>query len=467
MLNHASINETVLGKIVADKQLWIAERRTRQPLERFRAGLQPSDRDFVAALRRDSAVFILECKKASPSKGLIRADFDPAAIARIYGRHAAAISVLTDEKYFQGNFDYLPLVRAQVSVPVLCKDFVIDPYQIYLARHYQADAVLLMLSVLTDEAWTQLAAVAAELNMGVLTEVSNDEELERAIALGAPVVGINNRNLRDLTIDLQRTRDLAPRLPADRIVICESGIYSHDQVKELGHYADGFLVGSSLMSQPDIELACRQLILGQNKVCGLTRPEDAAAAYQAGAVFGGLIFVAGSPRCVDHEQARCVMAGAPLRYVGVFRNTPPETIVHAVKALGLAAVQLHGDESLEDIAALRAALPANCQIWKALPVSGTLPSEAMARYQPQVDRLLLDTQVGQHSGGTGQRFDWSLLAGIDKQHIMLAGGIGPDNATEAGRVGCIGVDLNSGVESAPGIKDAALLQRAFAALRAR
>jgi indole-3-glycerol phosphate synthase / phosphoribosylanthranilate isomerase len=466
MLNLESINQTVLGKIVADKQLWVEARKTSQPLAGFIDQLTPSDRDFNAALSGKRTGFILECKKASPSKGLIRTDFDPAVIAQVYDRYAAAISVLTDEKYFQGSFNFLPLVRSQVSVPVLCKDFIIDPYQIYLARHYQADAVLLMLSVLTDRAYSELAAVATRLQMGILTEVSNEEELERAIALGAKVVGINNRNLRDLSIDLDRTKQLAPRLPSDRIVICESGIHSHAQVKDLSVYANGFLVGSSLMSQDDVDLACRQLILGQNKVCGLTSPEAAQAAYQVGAVHGGLIFVGKSPRCVDIPQAKTVMAAAPLRYVGVFQNAELDTVLQTVHQLGLVAVQLHGQEDAAYIAALRSALPDGCQIWKAVAIGEQLPRSELHELVTQVDRILLDTQVGQHSGGTGQSFDWSLLDELDKTQLMLAGGINPDNAQSASRVGCLGLDLNSGVESAPGIKDADKLQRAFTALRA-
>ncbi len=466
MINLESINQTVLGKIIADKQLWVDARKEAQPLASFIDQLTPSDRDFTAALATERTGFILECKKASPSKGLIRNDFDPAAIARVYDRYAAAISVLTDEKYFQGSFDFLPLVRAQVSVPVLCKDFVIDPYQIYLARHYQADAVLLMLSVLTDRAYRELAAVATSLQMGILTEISNEEELERAIALGAKVVGINNRNLRDLTIDLNRTKQLAPRLPSDRIVICESGIYSHAQVKDLSAFANGFLVGSSLMAQDDVDLACRQLILGQNKVCGLTSPEAAQAAYQVGAVHGGLIFVGKSPRCVDIPQAKAVMAAAPLRYVGVFQNAELDTVLQTVRQLGLAAVQLHGQEDAAYIASLRSALPEGCQIWKAVAIGEQLPRHALHELASQVDRILLDTQVGQQSGGTGQAFDWTLLDELDKTQLMLAGGINPDNAQSASRVGCLGLDLNSGVESAPGIKDADKLQRAFTALRA-
>ncbi|MBQ4677683.1 bifunctional indole-3-glycerol-phosphate synthase TrpC/phosphoribosylanthranilate isomerase TrpF [Aeromonas hydrophila] len=466
----SSISQTILGKIVAAKQEWVAARKLAQPLASFQSALTPSDRDFVGALKAGSTRFILECKKASPSKGLIRDDFSPEAIADIYGKYATAISVLTDEKFFQGDFAFLPRVRSHVSQPVLCKDFMIDPYQVYLARHYQADAILLMLSVLTDEGYRALFAVAKELGLGVLTEVSNEEELTRAIALGAPVIGINNRDLRDLSVDLARTKQLAAILsqkaPADRVVISESGINHRAQVADLRHHAKGFLVGSSLMAEPDLEAAVRKLVLGQNKVCGLTRAEDAAAAHQAGAVFGGLIFVAKSPRYVDIPAARAVMAGAPLSYVGVFRNAQPATIVKTVEALGLAAVQLHGDEGAAYIEGLRALLPAGCQIWKAVGVSlGKESGEPLPALDYPADRLLLDTKVGSQSGGTGQAFDWALLAHLDKAKLMLAGGLNPDNALQAAQVGCLGLDFNSGVESAPGQKDAHKLAAAFAALR--
>ncbi|WP_426008422.1 bifunctional indole-3-glycerol-phosphate synthase TrpC/phosphoribosylanthranilate isomerase TrpF [Aeromonas salmonicida] len=465
-LNMASISQTILGKIVAAKQEWVAARKLAQPLESFQSTLTPSDRDFVGALKAGSTRFILECKKASPSKGLIRDDFSPEAIADIYGKYATAISVLTDEKFFQGDFAFLPRVRARVQQPVLCKDFMIDPYQLYLARHYQADAILLMLSVLTDEGYRALFAVAKALGLGVLTEVSNEEELTRAIALGAPVIGINNRDLRDLSVDLNRTKQLAAILsqkaPADRVVISESGIKDRTQVADLRHHAKGFLVGSSLMEEADLEAAVRKLVLGQNKVCGLTRADDAAAAHQAGAVFGGLIFVAKSPRYVDIPTARTVMAGAPLAYVGVFRNAQQETIAKTVEALGLAAVQLHGDEDAAYIDNLRPLLPATCQVWKAVGITSGEPLPAL---DYPADRLLLDTKVGSQSGGTGQAFDWCLLANLDKAKLMLAGGLNPDNALQAAEVGCLGLDFNSGVESAPGQKDPHKLAAAFSALR--
>lgn len=450
--------QTVLAKIVADKAIWVEARKQQQPLATFQNEVQPSQRHFYDALRGTRTAFILECKKASPSKGVIRDDFDPARIANVYKHYASAISVLTDEKYFQGSFDFLPIVSQIAPQPILCKDFIIDPYQIYLARYHQADACLLMLSVLDDDQYRQLAAVAHSLSMGVLTEVSNEEELERAIALKAKVVGINNRDLRDLSIDLNRTRQLAPRLGHDVTVISESGINTNAQVRELSHFANGFLIGSAMMAHDDLNAAVRRVLIGENKVCGLTRAQDAKAAFEAGAIYGGLIFVPTSPRAVSVDQAREVINAAPLSYVGVFRNTPVADVVERVTTLSLSAVQLHGDEDQSYIDSLRAELPASVQIWKALSVADSLP----ARNLNHVDKYLFDN--GQ--GGSGQRFDWSLLQGQDLSNVILAGGLSADNCVEAAKSGCAGLDFNSGVELQPGIKDASKLASAFQTLRA-
>ncbi|MPW36654.1 bifunctional indole-3-glycerol-phosphate synthase TrpC/phosphoribosylanthranilate isomerase TrpF [Vibrio sp. B1Z05] len=447
----------VLAKIVADKDIWVEEREKSQPLETFKESLQPSDRSFYDALSGDNTAFILECKKASPSKGLIRDVFDLDYIASVYKNHASAISVLTDEKYFQGSFDFLPQVKKQTTQPILCKDFMISPYQVYLARHYQADAILLMLSVLNDEEYQALAKVAHALNMGVLTEVSNEDELQRAIKLQARVVGINNRNLRDLTIDLNRTKALAPKLPKGTTVISESGIYNHQQVRDLCQYANGFLIGSSLMSEDNLELAVRKVLLGENKVCGLTHADDALKAYNAGAIYGGLIFAENSKRKVDQETARLTMSGAPLRYVGVFQNQSADYISQIAQSLSLHAVQLHGDEDEDFITKLRQQLPSDTEIWKAYGVLDEVPA-----FIGNVDRHLLDSKTQTQSGGTGQTFDWSK---INDQNVMLAGGLNADNIAQASKLGCLGLDLNSGVETEPGKKSREKLAKAFAAIR--
>ena len=448
---------TVLKKIVTDKALWLAQRKQTQPLTSFKEQLAPSDRDFYQALTDQHSVFILECKKASPSKGLIRDDFDPEMIAKTYAVYANVISVLTDEKYFQGSFDFLPIVKQHTHQPILCKDFIIDEYQIYLARYYQADAVLLMLSILSDAQYLALSQLAHQLNMGVLTEASTQQEVERAITLNAKVIGINNRDLRDLSVDLNRVKQLSAKIPTDRIVISESGIYTHAQVLDLSHYAQGFLIGSALMSEYNLELAVRKVILGENKICGLTRKQDALAAYQAGAVYGGLIFVTDSPRYIEPQQARLVMSAAKLNWVGVFRNETPEQVAQLAKQLKLYAVQLHGSEDQNYIQHLATLLPKRCQIWQALSIQDVIPDHTHSAIQ----RYIFD----QGQGGTGQTFDWQLLANQTLDNVILAGGINPDNAVTAIQTGVTGLDINSGVEVSPGKKDAQQLHTLFARLR--
>ncbi|WP_426577433.1 bifunctional indole-3-glycerol-phosphate synthase TrpC/phosphoribosylanthranilate isomerase TrpF [Xenorhabdus stockiae] len=451
------MKSNVLQKIVEDKVLSLITRKAEQPLESFLDAVVPSHRRFYQALTHKQTVFILECKKASPSKGLIRSDFDPVRIAKTYQPYAAAISVLTDEKYFQGSYDFLRMVSAAVHQPVLCKDFIIDPYQVYLARYYQADAILLMLSVLDDDTYRELSALAHSLNMGVLTEVSNEAERHRAIALGAKVIGINNRDLRDLSIDLQRTQKLAAGLPKETIVISESGIHSHQQVRDLSQFAHGFLIGSALMAQSDLDLALRRLILGDNKICGLTRPQDAKAALQAGAVYGGLIFAEKSPRRISQQQAQQIINEVPLLYVGVFQNQPVDFVCQTARALSLTAVQLHGNEDQPYIDALRSLLPENCEIWKSVDMSKTEVFSGLSN----IDHLLLDNGFG----GTGKTFDWKLIDKGSQHNSVLAGGLNAENCRQAAALGCYGLDFNSGVEIQPGIKSSQKIKQVFQQLR--
>ncbi|MEZ9237666.1 bifunctional indole-3-glycerol-phosphate synthase TrpC/phosphoribosylanthranilate isomerase TrpF [Shewanella sp. 10N.286.52.A9] len=475
VVNRTAKESNVLTKIVDTKVAHIASLKQRYP----EASLQPkiSDRSLFDALKAPNAGYIFECKKASPSKGLIRPNFDVEAIADIYGKYAAGISVLTDEQFFQGDIDYIPLVRARVSQPILCKDFFVDPYQIKLAAHQGADAVLLMLSVLDDEQYKLLSAEAAKYNLDALTEVSNQAELERAIDLNARIVGINNRNLRDLSTDLATTEALAPQIPNDRVIISESGIYTNQQVKRLNPLVDGYLVGSSIMAQDNIDLACRQLIFGHNKVCGLTRIEDIEAVANSGAVFGGLIFHPASPRSVNVEQAaelvkQSQQAQVGLHFVGVFVNAANSDIVATVKAVGLSVVQLHGNESTIEINELKQLLndaQLDCQIWKAVSVDSE--TNTLGDKPQGGNRYLFDSKNITGFGGTGETFNWqslldtSAMTSSERENSMLAGGLKPENAFDANQQGFYGLDLNSGVESAPGIKDAQKIAMAFAAIR--
>ena len=460
----------VLQRIVADKRVELESLMQALPLETIKAGLTPSQKSLFAALSEPEAGYILECKKASPSKGLIREVFDLDEIITAYAPFAAGISVLTDEKYFQGKLEYLQYVTERVSQPVLNKDFFISEYQVYLARYYNADAVLLMLSVLSDDEYRALAAVADSLQLDILTEVSNEQEMRRAIALQASIIGINNRDLRDLSTDLATTERLVPLLEQashDFVVISESGIYTHEDVMRLSAHCHGFLVGSSLMAQQDLPAAVRELVYGNIKVCGLTSAQAATAAFDAGANFGGLIFAEKSKRAVTLAQASEIVSAVPGRYVGVFVNASVDEVVKAARELSLSAVQLHGDEDAAYRASLAGQLPDGCEIWQALGVSQQLPASLhTVMAEPAVSRVLLDCQVGQEKGGTGHQFDWSLLQDIkDKSRIVLAGGINIDVIQQAQATGAAIIDVNSGVEDAPGQKSADKLTALFAHVR--
>ncbi|MFQ5535145.1 MAG: bifunctional indole-3-glycerol-phosphate synthase TrpC/phosphoribosylanthranilate isomerase TrpF [Sphingomonadales bacterium] len=451
-----------LNEIIAHKRTEIAERAERRPLESFIGQLTPSDRGLRGALARPGARFIMEYKKASPSRGAIRGDLSPEDVAGIYGGVADAISVLVDERFFAGSLAYLRAIRDRVSQPVLCKDVVVSPYQVYEARLHGADAVLLMLSVLDDDEYRTCAAIARRFDLDVVTEVHDEDETRRAVELGAPIIGINNRDLRTLKVDIAVTERLASLVPEDRLVISESGIHDHRDVRRLARHANAFLVGTSLMGDRRIDLAARRLVHGRVKVCGHAVADGLQSAWQAGAVYGGLIFAERSSRYVDLARAGELAASSPMPLVGVFVDQPADEIEAAVRECGLEVVQLHGGEDADFIAKLRRRLPGDCAIWKALRVSGTPPAELPG----EADRVLLDTYVPRMCGGTGQRFDWRDLATRrDKDRIVLAGGLDAGNAAEAAGIGAWALDVNSGVERAPGVKDATRLARFFAALR--
>ncbi len=454
---------SVLEKIVEEKRRFVAEKKISFPLESFRSGLCKSDRDFYSAMSSKKPAFILECKKASPSKGLIRADFDPVAIARVYKNYATAVSVLCDEPFFQGKLENLQLVRAELPQPVLAKDFIIDEYQIFLARHYGADAILLMLSVLSEEEYVPLAETAHSLGMGVLTEVSTPKEAEIAKRVKAKVVGINNRNLHDLTTDIARTREMANLVKQEGVVVvAESGIYEHAEILNTLEYADAFLIGTSLMREKDLESACRRLLLGENKVCGLTRVSDARAAFDLGAVYGGLIFAEKSPRKVSESCAKEIITTVPgLKYVGVFQNQDAEFISSLATKLGLFAVQLHGNESEEFAQSLRTKLPKGMQVWKAISGDSLCGEESELPREDVFERLVLDAG----NGGSGRTFDWGKIPKSVRDRALLAGGISPENACSAHKITCRGLDINSGAETAPGQKSPELLSKIFEEIR--
>jgi indole-3-glycerol phosphate synthase len=257
----------ILDKIVAVKREEIAAAKKKVPLEAMRADAESRvlTRDFAGALRRKvdagKAAVIAEVKKASPSKGVLRADFIPAEIAQSYAEHGAAcLSVLTDRQFFQGQPDYLKQARASCDLPVLRKDFLVDPYQVWESRAMGADCILLIAACLDDGLMAELEAIARSLDMAVLVEVHDGAELQRALKLKTPLVGINNRNLRTFEVSLDTTLALLPEVPADRLLITESGILAPADVRRMrdaGVHA--FLVGEAFMRADDPGAALAQL----------------------------------------------------------------------------------------------------------------------------------------------------------------------------------------------------------------
>ena len=258
----------ILQKIVAVKREEVAAARVRRDLPSLRRDAEAlgGQRDFVASLRRSvaarGAAVIAEVKKASPSKGVLRADFRPAEIASSYERHgAAALSVLTDERFFQGSSAALEAARAACALPVLRKDFMIDSYQLFEARAMGADCILLIAAILGDAELAEFEATAFALGMAVLVEVHDDAELDRALKLRTPLVGINNRNLRTFEVSLETTLAMRARVPAERMVVSESGIHAPADIERLraaGVHA--FLVGEAFMRAPDPGAALARLL---------------------------------------------------------------------------------------------------------------------------------------------------------------------------------------------------------------
>ena len=260
-----------LTKIVDDKRRHVAackERRSQGECETLARAAEPP-RGFARALKAAIAAgrygLIAEIKKASPSKGLIRPDFDPPSLARSYERGGATcLSILTDEPYFQGKDEFLTQARAAVKLPALRKDFMIDPYQVAEARALGADCILLIMACLDDQLAAELARLAHLYGMDVLVEVHDGEELERALGIDGDLVGVNNRNLKTLAVDLATTEQLAPRVPKDRVLVAESGLGSAADLARMAKVgASAFLIGESFMRKPDVEAAVREILVKQ------------------------------------------------------------------------------------------------------------------------------------------------------------------------------------------------------------
>jgi indole-3-glycerol phosphate synthase len=256
----------ILDQIVADNLEELESRKRTFPLKELQTAAleQPSPLDFASALHGNHIKLIAEVKKASPSRGIIRSDFNPVAIAQTYAANgAAAISVLTEARYFQGSLNHLRDIRKALGnrLPLLRKDFLCDPYQVYESRAYGSDSVLLIVAILTPEKLKELLGLSHELGMSCLAEVHNEAELENALKGGARIIGINNRDLTTLTVDLTITERLRPLIPKDRTVVSESGIKDRSDMGKLKKWGvDAVLIGESLMSAPNIATKMKELL---------------------------------------------------------------------------------------------------------------------------------------------------------------------------------------------------------------
>lgn len=449
-----------LDKIIAYKQALMEKKRPEIVL--YKDKLHPSKKSLKQVLDRNKCIFIFEIKLASPSQGAIRKDADIQRIANIYEPFADVISVLADEKFFSGSLSFVKMVSSKTTCPVLCKDVVVSPLQIYEARFYGADVVLLMLSVLDDEAYRSCAKVAFDLGLDVICEVHTEEEMERAIKLNATIIGINNRNLKTLEVDLNTTDRLLTLAPKNTFLITESGISSREHVQRFKGRVNGFLIGTSLMRSSRIDLMLRELMFGRVKICGLTNGEDARLAYESGAYYGGLNFSSFSKRKVTVDEAKLIMKDVPLIFGGVFVNQPVSEVADVARELSLQFVQLHGEENEQYMEELRGRISSDCEIWKALRIKNEIGNI----YQG-ADRILLDTFNETVYGGTGRTFDWNLLReDKDRHRYIIAGGINPKNVEVLSSFGPFALDIASGVEEGdPRKKSLQKIKSLFSKLR--
>ena len=406
----------ILARIVEHKRAELAAKRSQEAALTERAFVTMSSRrDFASALSSKSPAIIAEIKKASPSKGLLSDSFDPEAQAAAYETGgAAALSILTDEKHFQGTLAHLRAARRKVAIPVLRKDFTIDDLDVIEAAAHGADAILLIAAILTRDEMERFRRHASAYGMASLVEVHDERELDRALESGAEIIGVNNRNLHTFEVRLETCEQLAPRIPAGLIRVAESGIHSPCGRKPARRF--GLPRVSRRRAPYEIRRSrgglagTRRMIV---KICGVTSLDDALAAVDAGADALGFNFWPRSPRYIDPDAARAIAAGLPetALKVGVFVDTYSVEIADAV---GIDILQIHGEMETEP----------QRPFWAAWPV--TLPGLEQRIRASRAEAFLIDTPAGAQRGGTGRTFDWPLAAGLPGR-IVLAGGLGADN----------------------------------------
>ena len=485
----------ILDRIVEATKIRVAQEKRVETSEAVKAAALalPSDTGFPfeAALRQQDFNFICEVKKASPSKGIIAEHFPYLDIAKEYEvAGAAAISVLTEPDFFKGDKKYLQEIASTVKIPVLRKDFIIDEYQIYQAKVWGASAILLICACLDVPTLTKFRELADSLGLSSLVEAHDEHEVQMAIDCGARIIGVNNRNLKDFTVDVQNSVRLRNLVEDDVIFVSESGLETPDDIQVLRDNNIGVaLMGETFMRSPN-KVEKLAYLYGPTyytpkvKMCGISKVETIPAIVDAKPDYMGLVF-APSKRQVTVEQAKTLVDELHKQYektygeitvpmntdtaqdsqdnqefvqensnfekiktVGVFVNETIENLLKIAEEVKLDVIQLHGDEDESFIQTLKE--QSNVEVWKAVQVRSAADAEKWI--DSSADMLLFDAYHKDERGGTGEVFDWSSLDEFERP-FMLAGGMDSTNVARAIRtVRPYGIDISSGIET-DGVKD--------------
>ena len=466
----------ILDKIIEATKIRVAQEKQVESPEAVKAAALALTVDtgfpFEAALRQQDFNFICEVKKASPSKGIIAEHFPYLDIAKEYEvAGAAAISVLTEPDFFKGDKKYLQEIASTVRIPVLRKDFIIDEYQIYQAKVWGASAILLICACLDVPTLIKFRELADSLGLSSLVEAHDEHEVQMAIDCGARIIGVNNRNLKDFTVDVQNSVRLRNLVQDDVIFVSESGLETPEDIQVLRDNNIGVaLMGETFIRSPN-KVEKLAYLYGPTyytpkvKMCGISKVETISAVVESKPDYMGLVF-APSKRQVTVDQAKTLVEELHKQYtkrynngteqsnndeiktVGVFVNETLDNLVTIAKETNLDAVQLHGDEDEAFIQSLKERT--NVEVWKAVQIRSAADAEAWI--DSRADMLLFDAYHKDERGGTGEVFDWSCLDEFERP-FMLAGGIDSTNVARAIRtVRPYGIDISSGIET-EGVKD--------------
>ena len=470
--------ENILEKIIAVKRQEVSIAKQERPIEKLMQGtyFDTPCRSLASSLRGSKTGIIAEFKRKSPSLGWIHADAVPEEVTSAYSDGGASgISILTDESFFGGHLTYIERCRMGVKCPILRKDFIIDEYQLYEAKSVGADAVLLIAAALTKKEAYALARKAHELGLETLMEVHAEDELDKLNEF-VDMVGVNSRNLKTFKTDVQVAVRLSELLPKEMVKVAESGIHNVETIERLRRCGfEGFLMGECFMSQSDPGKALSNVVseLEQRgcsplkvKVCGMRDAENIKAIASLRPEYMGFIFYEKSPRYVGNLFPKTIQSlPYHINKVGVFVNAPVTDVVEASRKYGLNVVQLHGQESVEQVRELRSQ---GLKVIKAISVKDEDSVSAAQAYEGEVDFLLFDTAT-KDVGGSGRHFDWNVLKMYrGKTPYFLSGGIGHEDLSAIEGITdcrCAGIDINSRFEKSPGLKNEETVSKFIEAIR--